>query len=77
VVSCAHAEPHPFAGRAAAEAYARRKGVTPEDFLAGFGKPMPPRQFGEHVISILTKPAYESATAFELKGDTGIQALDA
>ena len=64
-------------GRAAAEAYARRKGVTLEDFLAGFGKPMPPRQYGAHVVSILTDPAHASATAFALRGDTGIQALDA
>jgi NAD(P)-dependent dehydrogenase (short-subunit alcohol dehydrogenase family) len=63
-------------GRAAASAYAKRTGITTEAFLAGFGKPMPPRQFGEHVVEILTKPLYESATAFGLKGDTGIQTLD-
>ncbi len=63
-------------GREAAEAYARRKGVTPEAFLAGFGKPMPPRLFGEHVVTILTDERYERGTAFGLKGDTGITSLD-
>jgi NAD(P)-dependent dehydrogenase (short-subunit alcohol dehydrogenase family) len=63
-------------GREAAEAYARRKGITPEAFLAGFGKPMPPRLFGEHVVTILTDARYESGTAFGLKGDTGITSLD-
>src|SRR5882672_11487573 len=33
-------------GRNAAQAYARHKGITTEAFLAGFGKPLPPRQFG-------------------------------
>jgi hypothetical protein len=64
-------------GSAAAEAYARRKGITKEAFLAGFGKPMPPREFGEHVVSILTDPRYDAATAFGLKGDTGITPLEA
>jgi len=64
-------------GRAAAQAYAKRKGVSVEAFLAGFGAPMPPRQVGEHVASILTDPRYESGLAFGLKGDTGIVSLDA
>jgi len=63
-------------GRAGAEAYAKRKGVTPEVFLAGFGKPMSPRDFGEHIVTILTDVTYESGTAFGLKGDTGIVSLD-
>src|SRR6266536_3250886 len=36
-------------GHAAAEAYARRKGVSTETFLAGFGKSLSPRDYGEHV----------------------------
>lgn len=63
-------------GRAAAEAYAKRKGVTAEQFLAGFGKPMSALQVGEHVISILTDPKFAAGTAFGLKGDTGITSLD-
>jgi hypothetical protein len=64
-------------GRAGAEAYARRKGVTPEQFLAGFGKPLSAHDFGEHVASILTEPQYEEAPAFGIKGDHGIVALGA
>ncbi|MFT3922254.1 MAG: SDR family NAD(P)-dependent oxidoreductase [Myxococcales bacterium] len=63
-------------GRACATAYATKKGITVEEFLAGFGKPMSPREFGQHVISILTEPRYESITAFGVKGDTGILSLD-
>ena len=64
-------------GRAAAAGYAKAKGVTIEQFLATFGKPLVPRQVGEHVVTILTDAAYESGTAFALRGDAGIQALDA
>jgi NAD(P)-dependent dehydrogenase (short-subunit alcohol dehydrogenase family) len=63
-------------GRAGSEAYARRQGVTPEAFLARFGAPMPPRQFGEHVVSLLTEQQYADGVAFGLKGDTGITVLD-
>ena len=64
-------------GRAGAQAYARRKGVTPEAFLANFGKPMSAREFGDHIVQILTDPQYEAAPAFALKGDFGIRALEA
>lgn len=63
-------------GRHAAEAYARRRGITVEAFLAGFGKPMPPRQFGEYVVEILADAKHAQGTAFGLKGDTGITSLD-
>ena len=62
-------------GRAAAEGYARKKGVSTEAFLAGFGKPLPPRAVGEHIVAILTEPQYETGIAFGLKGDTGIVPL--
>ncbi len=62
-------------GRAGAEAYARRKGVTPEQFLAGFGKPLSAHDFGEHVAGILTEPQYEEAPAFGIKADHGIVVL--
>jgi hypothetical protein len=45
-------------------------------FLAGFGAPMPPRQFGEHVVSLLTERQYADAMAVGLKGDTGITVLE-
>jgi NAD(P)-dependent dehydrogenase (short-subunit alcohol dehydrogenase family) len=64
-------------GRAGAEAYARRKGITPEAFLANFGKPMSAREFGDHVVQILVDPQHETAPAFALKGDFGIRALEA
>jgi NAD(P)-dependent dehydrogenase (short-subunit alcohol dehydrogenase family) len=63
-------------GRKAAETYARRKGVTLEAFLAGFGAPMPPRRIGEHVVAILTDPRYQKGVAFGMKGDQGIVSLD-
>jgi NAD(P)-dependent dehydrogenase (short-subunit alcohol dehydrogenase family) len=64
-------------GRAGAQAYSRRKGVTPEAFLANFGTPMTARELGDHVVRILTDPQYESAPALALKGDFGIQTLEA
>lgn len=63
-------------GRTAAEAYAKRKGVSVETFLAGFGAPLSAKQVGEHVASILTDSKYETGVAFGLKGDTGIVSLD-
>jgi hypothetical protein len=64
-------------GRTAAELYAQRQGVTPEQFLAGFGAALSSARVGEHVASILTDPQYEQGVAFGLKGDTGITILDA
>jgi NAD(P)-dependent dehydrogenase (short-subunit alcohol dehydrogenase family) len=64
-------------GRAGATAYAQRKGVSLEAFLAGFGTPMSPAQVGEHVVTLLTDARYEAGTAFGLKGDLGIHSLDA
>jgi NAD(P)-dependent dehydrogenase (short-subunit alcohol dehydrogenase family) len=63
-------------GHAAAEAYARRKGVTTEAFLAGFGKALASRDYGEYVVTLLTEPRFENVTAFAIRGDTGIQPLD-
>src|ERR1700732_4590366 len=40
-------------GDEASRGYARAMGLEREVFLAGFGAPMPPRQFGEHVVSLL------------------------
>jgi NAD(P)-dependent dehydrogenase (short-subunit alcohol dehydrogenase family) len=64
-------------GRSGSEYYSRRKGVTPEQFLAGFGKPLSAHDFGEHVISILTDAQYDEALALGIKGDHGIVALGA
>ena len=62
-------------GRTAAEAYARRKGVAVEQFLAGFGKPLELREYGEHVATLLSDSQYRDAGAVSIRGDTGIQLL--
>src|SRR5438552_16256316 len=45
-------------GDAGANAYARAIGVKPEEFLARFGAPLPPREFGQKVVSLLVDPKY-------------------
>ena len=63
-------------GDVGANAYARAMGVNTEEFLARFGTPMPPREFGEKVVSVLDDPKYAEAFAFGLKGDTGVTILE-
>ena len=63
-------------GDEASNAYARAMGIKPEEFLARFGAPMPPREFGEKVVSVLEDPKYAEGLAFGLKGDTGITMLE-
>jgi NAD(P)-dependent dehydrogenase (short-subunit alcohol dehydrogenase family) len=63
-------------GDAGANAYARASGISREEFLARFGAPMPPREFGEKVVSVLENPAYADGVVFGLKGDTGITILE-
>ena len=63
-------------GEAGANAYARAMDVKPQEFLARFGAPMPPREFGEKVVSVLIEPKYAEGLAFGLKGDTGITMLE-
>ena len=63
-------------GDAGVNAYARAAGLTPEAFLARFGAPMPPREFGDKVVSVLIEPAYAGGFAVGLKGDTGITMLE-
>jgi NAD(P)-dependent dehydrogenase (short-subunit alcohol dehydrogenase family) len=63
-------------GDAGANAYARAEGIKPEAFVARFGAPMPPREFGEKVVSVLSDPKYAEGFAFGLKGDTGITMLE-
>jgi NAD(P)-dependent dehydrogenase (short-subunit alcohol dehydrogenase family) len=63
-------------GRRAVEGYARRKGVSAETFLAGFGAALTPEKVGEHVVSILTEAKYAAGVAYGVKGDAGIVALD-
>ena len=63
-------------GDAGANAYAGAMGVEPEAYLARFGAPLPPRQFGDHVAAVLDDPQYATGIAFGLKGDTGITVLE-
>jgi NAD(P)-dependent dehydrogenase (short-subunit alcohol dehydrogenase family) len=63
-------------GDAGANAYASALGIKPEAFLAGFGAPMLPREFGEKVVSVLEDPKYADGFAFGFKGDTGVTILE-
>jgi NAD(P)-dependent dehydrogenase (short-subunit alcohol dehydrogenase family) len=63
-------------GDEAADAYARAMGVERDVFLARFGAPMPPRQFGDHLVAVLDDPKYAEGFAFGLKGDSGITILE-
>ncbi|HZZ37106.1 MAG TPA: SDR family NAD(P)-dependent oxidoreductase [Caulobacteraceae bacterium] len=63
-------------GDAGANAYAQAMGIEPDAFLARFGAPMPPRAFGEKVVSLLADPKYAEGLAFGFKGDTGITMLE-
>jgi NAD(P)-dependent dehydrogenase (short-subunit alcohol dehydrogenase family) len=64
-------------GRSGSEYYSRRKGVTPQQFLAGFGRALSAQDYGDYVVRILTEPQYQEAPAFGIKGDHGIVALGA
>lgn len=63
-------------GDTAANAYARAQGIEPEEFVARFGAPMPPREFGEKVVSVLDDPKYVEGFAFGLNGDAGVTTLE-
>lgn len=63
-------------GDEASSAYANGLGIDRDAYLERFGKPMPPRIFGEHILSILTDPKYSAALALGLKGDTGITIVE-
>lgn len=63
-------------GDEASNAYARAAGIEREAFLARFGAPLPPRAFGDHVVTVLESPEFAKGLAFGLKGDTGITILE-
>ena len=63
-------------GEEAAGAYARSMGIESAAFLARFGAPLPPRQFGDNLVAVLDDPQYAEGFAFGLKGDTGITILE-
>jgi hypothetical protein len=57
---------------------ARRRGLSIEALLAErYGtQRLSPRQYGEHVATLLTDPRYATGVAYGFKNDTGITALD-
>jgi NAD(P)-dependent dehydrogenase (short-subunit alcohol dehydrogenase family) len=63
-------------GDEASTVYAQALGLSRDAYLARFGAPLPPRQFGEYVAALLTDPKYEAGVAFGIKGDTGITVLE-
>jgi NAD(P)-dependent dehydrogenase (short-subunit alcohol dehydrogenase family) len=63
-------------GDEASRGYAQAMGVAPEAYLARFGAPLAPRQFGDHLVAVLEDPRYAKGFAFGLKGDTGITILE-
>lgn len=63
-------------GDTGAAAYARAMDIPEEQFLARFGAPMPPREFGEKVLRVLNDPQYAKGMAFGLRGDTDITILE-
>ena len=63
-------------GDGAAGAYAASMGITPEEFVARFGAAMPPRAFGERVISVLSDPQYADGIVFGLNGDAGVTIME-
>ncbi len=63
-------------GDTAAGAYARAMGVTPEQFVARFGAPMPPRAFGDKVVSVLEDPQFADGVVLGLSGDSGVTIME-
>jgi NAD(P)-dependent dehydrogenase (short-subunit alcohol dehydrogenase family) len=63
-------------GDAAAAAYSNSMGITPEQFVARFGAPMPPRAFGDRVVSVLQDPQYAAGVVFGLNGDAGVTVME-
>jgi NAD(P)-dependent dehydrogenase (short-subunit alcohol dehydrogenase family) len=63
-------------GESAANAYAGSMGITPEQFVARFGAPMPPRAFGDRVVSVLEDPKFADGVVFGLNGDAGVTVME-
>ena len=63
-------------GDVAAGAYAGSIGITPEQFVTRFGAPMPPRAFGDRVISVLEDLQYAEGVVFGLNGDLGVTVME-
>jgi len=61
-------------GGAGASSYASANAMTAEAYMERYPR-MKPRDFGEHVVRILTDPAYDPAHALGIRGDTGVTIL--
>lgn len=62
-------------GQAAAQAYARRRGISTQALLAGFGAPLPPADYGRHLVDMLADPALRSVPVLSVKGGAGLQPM--
>ena len=63
-------------GDAAAKAYAGSMGLTPQAYVTRFGAPMPPRAFGDSVVSLLEDPQYADGIVFGLNGNDGVTVME-
>jgi NAD(P)-dependent dehydrogenase (short-subunit alcohol dehydrogenase family) len=63
-------------GDVAAGAYAGSMGITPEQFVARFGAPMPPREFGDRIVSVLEDSRYAEGIVFGVNGDAGVTVIE-
>lgn len=63
-------------GDTAAGAYAGSMGIAPEAFVARFGAPMPPRAFGDRVVSVLEDQRFADGVVFGLNGDDGVTVME-
>jgi NAD(P)-dependent dehydrogenase (short-subunit alcohol dehydrogenase family) len=62
-------------GRASAEAYARRRGIRVDAFLAGFGPPLLPADYGRYLVAMLTDPALRRVPVLSVKGGVGVAGI--
>lgn len=62
-------------GRAAAEAYARRRGVTPAALLAGFGAALSPADYGRYLAAMFGDPAMRREPVLTVKGGVGVRPM--
>ena len=63
-------------GDAAANAYGAAMGISPQAFVARFGAAMPPRDFGDRVVSVLEDPRYADGVILGLNGDDGVTVME-
>ena len=64
-------------GQRAASAYAREQGISVEAFLAATSAtPLSSRQYGDHVVTLLSDPRFANGVAYGFNGDAGIVPLD-